>query len=119
LKPALIGTGSLRRDGRDDRADLRRVVRRVLSIDGHEVTGAADGAEAPQILEQQSFDIPLTDIHMPSFDGIEFIRRLRIGGKRIGDKWTGRRECTNPVPRKRLRRNWTVTHDLAQGALVS
>jgi len=56
----------------DDEEPLRLLVARAIAMDSHEVTTAADGAEALDILSgaNGSFDLLLTDIQMPIMDGI-------------------------------------------------
>jgi two-component system, cell cycle response regulator CpdR len=56
----------------DDEEGLRSLVARALSLDGHEVKTANDGAEALDLLgrEPDPFDLLLTDIRMPVMDGI-------------------------------------------------
>lgn len=56
----------------DDEEPVREFVRRALEMDGHTITTASDGAEALDILVDQSgaFDLLLTDIKMPMMDGI-------------------------------------------------
>lgn len=54
----------------DDEASVREFVRRALTVQGHEVTAVADGAEALVALSQGEFDLLLTDIVMPVMDGI-------------------------------------------------
>ena len=56
----------------DDEESMRLLVARAVAMDGHEITTAADGAEALDILSGQdlSFDLLLTDIQMPVMDGI-------------------------------------------------
>ena len=56
----------------EDEDSLRNLVARALSLDGHEVTTANDGAEALDVLtrEQGAFELLLTDIRMPVMDGI-------------------------------------------------
>src|SRR6266699_2535948 len=49
----------------DDLEPIRRVVRRALEQDGHEV------------LESQAFDVVITDIFMPGQDGIVTLRLIR------------------------------------------
>ena len=55
----------------DDDA-IRELVMRALDEDGHELTGAADGAEALDVLSRYDgeFDLLLTDVKMPVLDGI-------------------------------------------------
>ncbi len=61
----------------DDQEPIRRVVRRALEQDGHEVFDASDGEVGMEILESQSFDIVITDIFMPGQDGIVTLRQIR------------------------------------------
>ena len=61
----------------DDQEPIRRVVRRALEQDGHEVFDASDGEIGMEILESQSFGIVITDIFMPGQDGIVTLRLIR------------------------------------------
>ena len=56
----------------DDEDSMRLLVARAIAMDGHEITTAADGAEALELLgsAQTAFDLLLTDIQMPVMDGI-------------------------------------------------
>jgi CheY-like chemotaxis protein len=56
----------------EDEEGLRSLVARALSLDGHEVMTANDGAEALDTLTHatQAFELLLTDIRMPVMDGI-------------------------------------------------
>lgn len=53
----------------DDLPEVRRVVARVLERAGYSVITAAGGAEALAILERESVDALLIDLHMPSMSG--------------------------------------------------
>jgi two-component system, cell cycle response regulator CpdR len=56
----------------DDEEGIRALVARGISLDGHEVEMASDGAEALDIIQagNGAFDLLLTDIRMPLMDGI-------------------------------------------------
>lgn len=56
----------------EDEEALRGFVARALVLDGHDVTTAADGAEALDIIVRHEgrFDLLLADIRMPVMDGI-------------------------------------------------
>ncbi|MFQ5534808.1 MAG: response regulator [Sphingomonadales bacterium] len=58
----------------DDDGDLRRVLKRAMQKGGHEVQLADSGIAALPLLEQERFDLLLTDIVMPDMDGIELTR---------------------------------------------
>ena len=61
----------------DDEKNLRLVVQKELSRQGHEVETASDGEEAWEALEGKDFDVLLCDINMPRLDGIGLLRRMR------------------------------------------
>ena len=61
----------------DDSAVARRQIREALQSAGIEVCEAGEGVEALWRARQQQFDLVLTDLHMPTMDGLELIRELR------------------------------------------
>ncbi|MCG8452253.1 MAG: response regulator [Spirochaetales bacterium] len=61
----------------DDSISIRKSVRFVLEQDGHVVTEAANGKEGVVSLDQQQFDLVLTDINMPEMNGFDFTRKVR------------------------------------------
>ena len=63
----------------DDR-ELRQLFSHVLIKHGYTVKGVGDGQEALNALENDYFDLIISDIMMPVLDGYEFVRRLRDSG---------------------------------------
>lgn len=64
----------------DDSPVMRKIVERALRQAGvalGQVTEAGNGAEALDILRQQTVDLVFSDINMPVMDGLEFVRQLR------------------------------------------
>lgn len=61
----------------DDEKNLRLVVQKELSRQGHDVQVASDGEEAWEALESKDFDVLLCDINMPRLDGLGLLRRVR------------------------------------------
>ena len=61
----------------DDEADARALVRRLLEERGATVTTNGSVAEAIASLEQQRFDVLVSDIGMPEEDGYALIRKVR------------------------------------------
>jgi CheY-like chemotaxis protein len=49
----------------------------ILELCGCDVKWATDGQEALALLEKESFDLILTDIHLPRMDGIAFIQEVK------------------------------------------
>jgi two-component system cell cycle response regulator CpdR len=55
----------------EDEQPVRELLTRALTLDGHEVEAAPDGAAALEALSSAGpFDLLLTDIRMPIMDGI-------------------------------------------------
>lgn len=63
----------------DDDASTRAVLAGVLTAAGYEVVAAADGARAWQALQRSGAPrLALLDLMMPSIDGLEVVRLVRI-----------------------------------------
>lgn len=60
----------------EDKGSLLRLLERLLS-DRHDVTTAADGAEAVALVSSQRFDVVLTDVRMPGADGFQVLRAAK------------------------------------------
>ena len=61
----------------DDEAGIRKVVRDSLEREGHEVTTCVDGREALEQLDDEKYDLIVTDLSMPRTDGLELVREAR------------------------------------------
>ncbi|MGO9641340.1 MAG: response regulator [Candidatus Acidiferrales bacterium] len=69
----------------EDNPINQKVVTRMLEKRGHLVIHAANGREAVQVLERESFDLVLMDVQMPEMDGYEATAAIRAnerGGTR-------------------------------------
>ena len=61
----------------DDESSTRRLVEYIVKALGIDVVGAATGAEALTIVQQQPVGMVLVDINLPVMDGFTLIRHLR------------------------------------------
>ena len=61
----------------DDQEPIRRIVRRALENEGHQVFEASDGELGMALLEREPADVVITDIFMPGMDGIQTLREIR------------------------------------------
>jgi CheY-like chemotaxis protein/HPt (histidine-containing phosphotransfer) domain-containing protein len=61
----------------DDQAVNRDVATRLLERAGFQVSAVADGNAAIEVLQVESFDLVLMDIHMPGMSGIEATAAIR------------------------------------------
>lgn len=59
----------------DDEAAVRGTLRAVLESQGYECDEAEHGAAALTILEEQHFDLIITDNKMPILNGVEFLKQ--------------------------------------------
>lgn len=60
----------------DDDDAIRTTLVRGLGAHGYDVSTARDGIEALERLAEGHFDLVVTDINMPTMDGIELLLKL-------------------------------------------
>lgn len=61
----------------EDEEAVRDYVSRVLTMHGHTVLVANDGAQAVELMNDHHFDLLVSDIAMPMMDGISLALKVR------------------------------------------
>jgi len=61
----------------DDEENIRQIIKKYATFEGHEVVEASDGMEAVRICGEQTFDIIIMDIMMPELDGFSASKEIR------------------------------------------
>lgn len=61
----------------DDEEKIRFVVKEYAQFSGHEVTEAADGAQAVELCRRGGFDLIVMDVMMPKVDGFTAVKEIR------------------------------------------
>ncbi|PZA06888.1 MULTISPECIES: response regulator [unclassified Meiothermus] len=61
----------------DDSLSIRRVVGQMLTRWGHRVHTAGDGYEALELLQDNRYDVVITDLEMPRVNGFELLDEVR------------------------------------------
>lgn len=67
----------------EDDSELRQLFHHVLTKNGYTVTGVSNGEEVIQAMENNYYDLIISDIMMPKMDGYELVRTLRESGATI------------------------------------
>ena len=60
----------------DDETPVRRLLGRILKVNGNECTLAASAEEARSYISKQNFDLILCDVKMPGESGMDFIQYI-------------------------------------------
>jgi diguanylate cyclase (GGDEF)-like protein len=61
----------------DDEKGVRKFLTRLFIKENYQVQMAENGAAALAILQQQSFDVCITDLRLPDMSGIEILRHIK------------------------------------------
>ncbi len=62
----------------EDDESLRKVMNVQLEREGYETTSASTAEEAISILEKNSQNLVITDLHLPGVSGIELLKKVRL-----------------------------------------
>jgi two-component system alkaline phosphatase synthesis response regulator PhoP len=62
----------------EDEENLHEALKLNLELDGYEVTGAYDGAEALKTVHQEYFNLIILDVMLPEIDGITVCETIRL-----------------------------------------
>ena len=68
----------------DDEKVIVRSVQMILKAEGYDIEGASSGKDAILKMEQNKYDLVLTDLMMPEMDGIALIRWLKENKPDVG-----------------------------------
>jgi CheY-like chemotaxis protein len=61
----------------DDDGLIRKAIRHLLEPYGHTIIEAPNGKYALDLLDQHHVDVVITDLYMPTMDGLELARAIR------------------------------------------
>ena len=61
----------------DDDSSFREVIYEILTDQDYQVTKAASGEEALEVLDIRDFDLVITDLNMGVINGIEVVRKSK------------------------------------------
>jgi len=62
----------------EDEENLHEALKLNLELDGYEVSGAYDGAEALKTVQQEYFNLIILDVMLPEIDGITVCETIRL-----------------------------------------
>ncbi|MCK7558483.1 sigma-54 dependent transcriptional regulator [Chitinophaga sedimenti] len=61
----------------DDEEQLRKLMGRLLALEGYQVLEAANGRNAHRLLEREEVQVILSDVKLPDANGVEMVAELR------------------------------------------
>lgn len=67
----------------EDEYSLRISIEEFLTDLGYEVDGFMDGMEAYDAIYEKAYDILLLDVNVPSLNGFELLKKLRLDDKKV------------------------------------
>ena len=67
----------------EDEENLQEALKLNLELEGYEVTGAYDGAEALKAVQKEYFNLIILDVMLPEIDGIAVCETIRLNNADI------------------------------------
>ena len=67
----------------EDEENLQEALKLNLELEGYEITGAYDGAEALKAIQKEYFDLIILDVMLPEIDGITVCETIRLSNPDI------------------------------------
>jgi DNA-binding NtrC family response regulator len=61
----------------DDEEYMLKLFRKILAKEGHEVLSADSGVEAVALVKEEAFDLMISDLVMPDFDGMDLLKEIK------------------------------------------
>lgn len=67
----------------EDEMDLCDAIAEGLQLDGYAVDQCYDGAQAHELLAVEAYDLVILDLNLPSMDGLDVLRELRLRNRDV------------------------------------
>jgi len=61
----------------DDEVIMRNLILRILESEGYQISMAATGEEALGLMEENKYDLLLTDVKMPGMTGFDLLKNVK------------------------------------------
>ncbi|MHB8580180.1 MAG: sigma-54-dependent transcriptional regulator [Ignavibacteriaceae bacterium] len=61
----------------DDEIDLRKLLTKLLALEGHRILEAGDAKSAEEILNKEELQVVITDVKLPDASGIDLIPKIK------------------------------------------
>src|SRR3982751_2079136 len=61
----------------DDEEQLRKLLGRIISLEGFKVTEASNLKTAEEMLEREETDVILCDVKLPDGNGVDFVKKIK------------------------------------------
>ena len=62
----------------DDEINMAKTQAKILQRKGYVVETAGNGRDALRVLEGTPFDVVITDLKMPTMDGMQLLREMNV-----------------------------------------